>query len=418
MMHSLRQLLGKWTGPTLQKRVDPPRARPLHLEGLEQRTMPASLISATLSPAGVLTITGSAGPDTIEVSRINSTIQISGVGRTFSATQVRSLVINGLGGDDIIDLQSQSAQALGKPSVIRGGAGNDVITGSSANDVLRGEGGNDQLVGNAGADRLFGGSGIDALDGGSGNDWVEPGAVSEEASGGWNPFRMVSEGMTPSDIDQQASPTCSVLAAMAAATRQGIPLRSQINYLGNFVFRVRLFDINANTWTHRDVRFDGAMVRNSQGRVVDPATSPEGEYWMLILQRAYLAYSGVNPMDGNAVSNFRGDTVDRPLAILTGRNVVWTLTSSTSPQAMQARLNHGDAITTGSRWNAQNALVVAGHAYMVDRVYTNSSRWYVRLYNPWGKDGYTSQGTNDGYVTLDWATYRANFSDWAAAIRP
>ena len=72
--------------------------------------------------------------------------------------------INGLGGDDIIDLTSPDYSLAGQVITINGGLGNDVIWGSDATETI---------IGGAGNDVLFGGSGNDTLTGGSGADTFE-----------------------------------------------------------------------------------------------------------------------------------------------------------------------------------------------------------------------------------------------------
>jgi Ca2+-binding RTX toxin-like protein len=70
------------------------------------------------------------------------------------------IVINGLGGDDVI-----TASGLGTAMLFtaNGGDGDDVLIGSA---------GNDTLSGGAGDDVLIGGGGQDILDGGPGNNTV------------------------------------------------------------------------------------------------------------------------------------------------------------------------------------------------------------------------------------------------------
>ena len=70
------------------------------------------------------------------------------------------IVINGLGGDDVI-----TASGLGTAMLLtaNGGDGDDVLIGSA---------GNDTLLGGAGDDVLIGGPGQDILDGGTGNNVV------------------------------------------------------------------------------------------------------------------------------------------------------------------------------------------------------------------------------------------------------
>jgi Ca2+-binding RTX toxin-like protein len=89
----------------------------------------------------------------ITVKGLASDVTISG----FEATD--KLVINGLGGDDVIEASGLSGIQL----TANGGDGNDVLIGSAGNDVL---------TGGAGDDVLIGGPGQDVLDGGPGNNVV------------------------------------------------------------------------------------------------------------------------------------------------------------------------------------------------------------------------------------------------------
>jgi Ca2+-binding RTX toxin-like protein len=92
---------------------------------------------------GVLTVTG-----------LSATVTISG----FEATD--RLVINGLGGDDVIEASALAAAIL---LTGNGGDGDDILIGGLGNDTLNG---------NAGDDVLIGGPGLDVLDGGTGSNTV------------------------------------------------------------------------------------------------------------------------------------------------------------------------------------------------------------------------------------------------------
>jgi Ca2+-binding RTX toxin-like protein len=78
------------------------------------------------------------------------------------------LVINGLGGDDVIEASGLAAGSM--LLTADGGDGNDVLIGGDGNDVL---------LGGAGDDVLLGGPGIDVLDGGDGDD-IEIQLVADE----------------------------------------------------------------------------------------------------------------------------------------------------------------------------------------------------------------------------------------------
>jgi Ca2+-binding RTX toxin-like protein len=69
------------------------------------------------------------------------------------------LVVNALGGDDVVDASGLAAGAI--KHTADGGDGDDVLLGSPGDDVLHG---------GAGDDVLDGADGTDVLDGGPGDD--------------------------------------------------------------------------------------------------------------------------------------------------------------------------------------------------------------------------------------------------------
>lgn len=121
------------------------------------------------------------------------------------AVEVEQFTINGLDGDDVIDLSLLSAADAAAAGLVQltvdGGGGGDAITGSGRGDtllggsgryrdvirggdgadVLDGGDGDDQLFGEGGNDSLKGKAGHDALDGGDGFDtWTFEGTSSAE----------------------------------------------------------------------------------------------------------------------------------------------------------------------------------------------------------------------------------------------
>ena len=103
----------------------------------------------------MITVTDNNG--VVTVSGLATDVTIAG----FDAND--RIVINGLGGDDVIDASGLAGIQL----TANGGDGNDVLIGSPGNDILSG---------GAGDDVLIGGGGQDVLDGGPGNNIVIPGA--------------------------------------------------------------------------------------------------------------------------------------------------------------------------------------------------------------------------------------------------
>ncbi|MDB5321032.1 MAG: Hemolysin-type calcium-binding region [Phycisphaerales bacterium] len=179
------------------------------IESLENRC----LLSATLS-AGVLSVTGTAGKDDIHVDASHKDLKVSvnGVKQSFKLADVKSLVVNGLAGNDKINLDhvplgatinggdgndriigTDNADTItggagndwifarGGADVVNGGDGNDVLIGGAGNDTVHGDAGNDRIDGSTGDDQIFGDAGNDTLSGGPGKDKVDGGAGMDSA---------------------------------------------------------------------------------------------------------------------------------------------------------------------------------------------------------------------------------------------
>lgn len=143
---------------------------------------------------GTLTITGTPGNDVVRLIRGgDGEILFPGVDgggtRTFSPAEIQRIVIDGLGGHDLLDV---SALAQGDrflsfplpiPVTLDGGASNDTLIGGVGNDILNGGTGDDALDGHEGNDTLFGHLGDDTLRGGDGNDYLNGGPGADDVFG-------------------------------------------------------------------------------------------------------------------------------------------------------------------------------------------------------------------------------------------
>ncbi|HYG24884.1 MAG TPA: calcium-binding protein [Verrucomicrobiae bacterium] len=128
------------------------------------------------SVAGILTVIGDDGPNTITVSRNASggllvndgSIAIIGGQPTVANTVL--IQIFGRGGDDVLSLN----EGMGPlpPANIQGDVGNDSLTGGSGADVVSGGAGFDTLFGRGGTDNILGGADDDTVVGGDGDDIV------------------------------------------------------------------------------------------------------------------------------------------------------------------------------------------------------------------------------------------------------
>ncbi len=88
---------------------------------------------------------------------------------------VRVIRIEVLDGNDLVSLSTA------RPSVVRGGDGDDTLAGGEGSDLLVGDGGNDTLKAGTGIDLLDGGPGADQLSGGTGVVFPFPFAEDEFA---------------------------------------------------------------------------------------------------------------------------------------------------------------------------------------------------------------------------------------------
>ena len=92
---------------------------------------PRLLLQATFV-SGTLTVNGTPDDDSILVrgEPQSVVVEINGTPRSFPADAVKRIVVNGLGGDDLIE------NATKRPSTLAGGAGRDTLVGGNGNDSL------------------------------------------------------------------------------------------------------------------------------------------------------------------------------------------------------------------------------------------------------------------------------------------
>jgi Ca2+-binding RTX toxin-like protein len=144
---------------------------------------PASAATAdTSGPSAVvvgdtLTITGTGGPDQVEVALGSDTntliVILDGTAQTFDRSTFSNITVTLGAGDD--QFTEDTSTLIDEALTVHGGPGNDTISGGSGNDVLIGGAGSDTITGNAGDDTIVAGSGNDVVSGGQGSDNVSLG---------------------------------------------------------------------------------------------------------------------------------------------------------------------------------------------------------------------------------------------------
>jgi hypothetical protein len=329
--------------------------------------------------AGHDTLYGESGDDTLYGSSGNDALYGS-LGNDQLYGGSGSNTLSDGTGNDVIDF-SQNAAAVNYTT----GGGNDTVYGTAFDDVITGSSGSDRLEGRNGKDQLFGLAGVDQLFGGDGDDWLEAGTAGETASGDngldYNAHLWAVEGTTCDDVDQAGSSTCVFLSSLAGAAAQQMNLAGRISYLGNFTYRVTLYNPVSGIADYEDVTFDGRL-RILNGDTIDPIPAPESgpsrEFWTVLYQRAYLQ------MMHTLNENYKD--ADNAMYVLTGREVwepmKWQLEDD--PNIVRNALLLGRVVTAGSADQTQT--FTDRHSYTVLDVDQVDGVWFVTLRNPWGVD--------------------------------
>ncbi len=387
------------------------------LELLERRDLPTT---ATLA-GGVLTVVGTSGNDYISVAQSDGRIYVHDtaitVGKSHvssvAANQVNHVVVYGNGGNDVINLRPSAATTLTKDATVYVGAGDSQVYGGAGGNYLVATGsGHHTLVGGPGTDYLAG-TATDTLDGGGGFDWFyRP----------YNPSNPFPAGEHVSDVRQGHTPSCQTVAALAEAVQQGHNFASDIHYLGNNTYDVSLY----GGTVHERVFFNGWY--NSD----DPTPTVPGEFWTVLMYRARLEALHINPTAHYTTAQWDAENLRQggrvysnaeALYAFTGRTATFAPMSAVTPYGMQYVLSQGAYVvaSTPAGGGASADGIVRDHAYAVMDVYWDAGMWKVRLYNPWGFDGFGGRtieslagGTpkNNGFITVSWSQFvsSANFA--------
>ncbi|WP_422931535.1 beta strand repeat-containing protein [Singulisphaera sp. PoT] len=115
--------------------------------------------------ADTIIVNGTNDADQVTVGGNAGLVAVTGLAATVNITGAEAandrLVVNTLGGDDVVVASALSAPAIALTA--DGGDGNDVLIGGDGNDTLLGGNGDDILIGGPGNDILDGGSGDNIL---------------------------------------------------------------------------------------------------------------------------------------------------------------------------------------------------------------------------------------------------------------
>lgn len=391
----------------------------LGVESMEVREVPAILSAANVG--GTLTVKCDAADDVVMVSGAAGILVLYENNQVYGAFNASGINIDGGDGDDIL----QNYSLVGMRA--HGGKGDDQIVGGIVHDRLYGDDGNDILWGKGGSDALFGGAGVDQLYGGDGNDyldvgskpWFYFGAEIEKGEGGADMFadRVTFNGLSQGDVHQTGSPTCWILAPIAAAAGQGYDLASRITALGDGKYDVKLLNPDGAAF-HQTVDLATGLMGD------EPWDDSQCESWVVLFHRAICQQEGI---DWKASSYPPlGEMPSRVMKYMTGRGtgIDWAVSpfgavsfGQSYLQKISDALDDGKLVCVCTRpgWgmgDVNTKKLVDQHCYAVKSVDMQAKTLVV--YNPWGVDmtqsklsdgsGVTS-GANDGFITLTFAEF-------------
>jgi Ca2+-binding RTX toxin-like protein len=405
------------------------RPSSLSLEPLEAREVPA--VTAAFNVGGIAHVFVDNAGGSYTLTRTGDTLRVTD-NITGKVTSVQSnygglkfVAFAGGAGNDTVK------NSTGVASSLHGAGGHDKLYGGTKGDNLYGGGGNDALYGGSGNDNLFGGAGADILRGQDGSDFLDDGSLNdgEDTSGGagqdFLAHRIVVDGTKATDIDQSATPTCWVLAPLAAAAKAGINLGSRITYLGDGEYRVKLLDASGG-YKYQYVKLRGGMY----GFEPVPVSS---ESWVLLFHRAIMQEKGIDWTNKDAYPTGWPSSV---LSYLTGRPVSghgneitgggFDTANDGEMVAMKQKLAAGKLICACTRqgdYGSFHALgsvntpkLVGAHCYAVESIDLYNMK--ITLRNPWGVDvgsgGQVTGGANDGLVIVSFNEFYQSM--WSYAV--
>ncbi|HIK08079.1 MAG TPA: pre-peptidase C-terminal domain-containing protein [Trichormus sp. M33_DOE_039] len=216
------------------------------------------------------------------------------------------------------------------------------------------------------------------------------------------------------DIDQGKLGDCAFLAALGAT------FSSQANDAGNAsssVINSMITDNGDNTYTIRFYSRTAFDVGEAQYVTVDRriATSisskqNNGVLWVALVEKAYAQWREWREGQPgyNLIGN--GDSLSRPLRFITGQKTTNHSVNTISFSTLQTALANDQAVAA-ARVGSDSTYILGNHAYSVTKAYADSNgKQRVIVRNPWGVDGKTLSGTNDGFIDLSFDEFMQSFS--------
>ena len=223
------------------------------------------------------------------------------------------------------------------------------------------------------------------------------------------------------DIDQGGIGDCAFLAALGATVNSRPDIISNmIIDNGDNTYTIRFYLGTGSTVTAEYVTVDRRLATSGGNlflAAADGSRNPNNSnnvLWAPLVERAYAQWrewreSGTSGDSGYTIIG-NGDYITRPMEYITGRSSISYNTSSVTFSQIQTALSSNQVVTAGRYEQTDSTYIVHGHAYSVTSAYINSrGEQRVIVRNPWGVDGLTLDGANDGFIDLSFIDFRSSF---------
>ena len=151
---------------------------------VKEEPAPASPLTPLLVAPAPAVINGTEGDDVIVIAKVGDqyVYTINGTPSYANVSEVSSITINALGGNDIVTILPDVIGVT-----VNAGAGDDSVAGGTGDDLIYGGDGNDTLLGAQGLDTIYGNFGNDVILGGSQRDLIYGGLGDDEINGNEGP---------------------------------------------------------------------------------------------------------------------------------------------------------------------------------------------------------------------------------------
>jgi hypothetical protein len=402
------------------------------VEGLEARTMmaasPLAVSQVQIVGGGTeLRIQGAARNNKISLSEQGGELLVAdnGVSQSIAGQFADVRIFGGAGNDSILVDSSVTTDCF-----LYGGAGHNTLQAGSGNDTL-------VCIGST-ADTLIGGSGSDSF-------WMDNKAAeritnlrADEASGGavhrvngyytsattklavtsakararatepgttngatYQDFSnhplFSAAGPSENDVIQGQIGDCYFLSVLSSVAKlDPNKIRQSILDMGDGTYLVQFSKGGSNVFVH----VDGELPVLPGGELDYADLGAGGSVWVAIMEKAYAVFHGPTAsyasIDGGWMDEVYSALGDLPKSNYGGAGAAALIS------LIAGEVSLGESVTYGTNLVSDGAPLIAGHAYTVDAIVTDShgAATGLRLRNPWGTDGAGNDGDNDGYVTI------------------